>query len=198
MSDVVANRLGARGPCQTHRLALPGGEAPGGAEEAQKWAKEFGIDEVTARRLCARHGARAHEILSSTKDQPERRRVVCECESVTEVEVRHAVDKEWARSVDDVSRRTRLGLGPCGGMRCALSCGRVVAEARGQSPSEGLTSAAEFIQRSLKRRLPAMGPEQARQEALGAAHVYAQAGVSPDGEGSHLSTATGTAKRRPK
>ena len=51
--------------------------------------------------------------------------------------MRHAVRKELARTVDDVARRTRLGLGACGGMRCAARCGQIVAAGARSSPRRG-------------------------------------------------------------
>jgi glycerol-3-phosphate dehydrogenase len=182
MTDLLTQRLGTRGPCQTQVLHLPGGDAVQSPLELRSWAHEFSVDELTVRRLVSRHGGEAREILQRTVDAPTRARVICPCESVTEVEVRHAVAHEWARSVDDVSRRTRLGLGSCGGMRCALECGAVVASERELTPADGVESAAAFLRGALRRRLPAMNPEQARQETLSRAHVYAQAGISPESE----------------
>src|SRR6185436_21086521 len=96
---------------------------------------------------------------------------------VTEAEVRYVVEQEWARSVDDVSRRTRLGLGSCGGMRCAGRCGALVAEMTDRSPDFGRKSALSFLKQSARRRAPALGPEQARQEALGLAVARSSLGL---------------------
>lgn len=183
MTDVITRRFDRRETCQTHVLALPGGEREVGRAAAKELSDSFEIDEISARRLCARHGTEARQLLDETRDEPSRRRVVCPCEPVIEAEIRHVVRHEWARSVDDVARRTRLGLGSCGGMRCALECGQIVAEERERSPDWGRTSAAEFLRGALKKRLSVIGPEQARQEALAAAHVYAQAGIRPEREG---------------
>jgi glycerol-3-phosphate dehydrogenase len=90
--------------------------------------------------------------------------------------VRHVVREEMARTVEDVSRRTRLGLGACGGMRCAARCGQIVAEERGLAPREGLTMAREFLVKQGRSRIVAMGPAQARQEALALAHMRASMG----------------------
>jgi glycerol-3-phosphate dehydrogenase len=180
MSDVVAERLSVRARCQTQVLPLPGGESPAGTSETKAWARKFQMDELSVARLCFRHGARAEQMLEQAPE--EQRRIVCPCEPVTELEIRHTVRHEWARSVDDVSRRTRLGLGACGGMRCAVTCGQIVAEERELGPEFGRESARFFHQQALRRRLPAMGPEQARQEALSAAHVYAQTGIALEGD----------------
>ena len=182
MTDIVARSLGKAVGCQSHVVALPGGEDHVSNTAANDLARDYEIDALSARRLVYRHGSRAVQILETTKDEPLERRIVCACEPVMAAEVRHAVKHEWARSVEDVSRRTRLGAGSCGGMRCALECGRIVAEERGLSPREGLESAAAFLGQALKRRLPAVGPEQARQEALASAHLYAQAGIRSEGK----------------
>ena len=76
-------------------------------------------------------------ILERAARRPGERDVVCPCEPVLEAEVRHVVREELARTVDDVARRTRLGLGACGGMRCAARCGQIVAEERGLAAARG-------------------------------------------------------------
>ena len=88
--------------------------------------------------------------------------------------------EEMARTVDDVARRTRLGLGACGGMRCAARCGQIVAEERWLSRPRAGPDAwrASSWMRQAQTRIVAMGPEQARQEALALAHVRASLGES--------------------
>ena len=98
---------------------------------------------------------------------------------VTEAEIRYAVKEELARTVDDVSRRTRLGLGACGGMRCAARCGRIVAEMTGQAPEAGMASALRFLEGASRKRAALLGPEQARQEALNIAVLRAELGAAP-------------------
>lgn len=176
MTDLLGARLGVRGPCQTHVLALPGGEAHASEDEL---ASEYGVAPLVARRLTYRHGTLAKAVLASCHERPDDKRVVCDCEPVLAAEVRYAVRHEWAESVADVARRTRLGHGPCGGLRCAVECGRLVAEERGESPEWGRRSSAEFASSALRRRLPATGPLQARQEALTAAHLAAEIGWLP-------------------
>jgi glycerol-3-phosphate dehydrogenase len=104
--------------------------------------------------------------------------VLCPCEPVLEAEVRYVIQNEWAQTVDDVSRRTRLGLGACGGMRCAARCGAIVAEMTGRSPLDGQRMALDFLEAAARRRLSAVGPIQARQEALSLASIRAQVGTS--------------------
>ena len=125
-----------------------------------------------------RHGHRALRILDRIDAHPPERDVTCPCEPVLEAEVRHVVRHELARTVHDVARRTRLGYGACGGMRCAARCGQIVAEERGLPPHEAFELARDFVEKQAATRVVAMGPEQARQEALTLAHLRASMGIA--------------------
>jgi glycerol-3-phosphate dehydrogenase len=165
-TDLVARRLGVNKPGTAHVSPLPGGETQ---IDPLTLAMNYGVDPTVATRLEYRHGSRADRILDRVRSNPREAAVVCPCEPVTEAEIRHVVENEWAQSVDDVSRRTRLGLGSCGGMRCAGRCGAIVAEMTDRSPAVGRRLALEFLEQAGRRRAPAVGPQQARQEALGLA-----------------------------
>ena len=179
MTDVVARRLGFTAPSKTHVSPLPGGD-----ETIDPLALTEGgrIDPMAAVRLEYRHGSRALRVMERIAKNPREARVVCECEPVLEAEVRYVVEHELASSVEDVSRRTRLGLGSCGGMRCAARCGAIIAQIKDRSPESGRRDALRFVEWTRKRRLAAVGPEQARQEALALAHLRAEIGDEP-GEG---------------
>ncbi len=173
MTDVLMRRFGKEAPCRTHLLFLPGGDE---AVDPMRLVTEGGMEAVAAKRLEYRHGSRSLRVLERMKRNPREGAVVCPCEPVTEAEVRYVVEHEWARSVEDVARRTRLGMGACGGMRCAARCGQIVAEMTEQSPEAGLRMAFQFSDGALRRRLPALGPSQARQEALALASLRAELG----------------------
>jgi glycerol-3-phosphate dehydrogenase len=174
LSDRVApNDFEVTAPCTTHARPLPGGDR---VPDAIALAEEHGLTPVAARRLVYRHGSLALRVLERVARRPSERDVTCPCEPVLEAEVRHVVREEWARTVDDVARRTRLGLGACGGMRCAARCGQIIAQERDLAPSEGRRMAGEFFEKQTKTRLVALGPEQARQEALALAHVRSSLG----------------------
>lgn len=174
MVDILARRFDLARACTTHTTALPGGDEE---VDAVRLARKLGIDAVAGRRLVYRHGSRAERIAERMKRHPAEARTVCVCEPVLEAEVRHVLQHEQARSVADVSRRTRLGLGACGAMRCAARCGTIVAEERGLSPNEGFQQALAFLHRQARTRVCALGPEQARQEALAIASVRSQMGI---------------------
>jgi glycerol-3-phosphate dehydrogenase len=165
-------------PCSTHSRPLPGGDRAPDSAEVLALAAEYTLTPVAARRLVYRHGTRASRILEGTAGRPRDREMICPCEPVIEAEVRHAVRHELARTVGDVARRTRLGLGACGGMRCAARCGQIVAEELALAPATGRAMAVEFLEHQARTRVVALGPDQARQEALALAHMRASLGES--------------------
>ena len=180
MTDVLVRhlRVGAA-PCTTHTAPLPGGEK---AVAVHALAPRLGVGAVAASRVFYRHGARAERIAERVARNPREGAVVCVCEPVIEAEVRYAIDQEMAQSVDDVARRTRLGLGACGGMRCAARCGQIVADARGLAPRDGARQALRFLARQSAGRAVAVGPVGARQEALALASLRAELGPVLDEE----------------
>jgi glycerol-3-phosphate dehydrogenase len=178
MVDVLARRLETRGPCQSHLSPLPGGDEP---LDAGALGRTLGVDEVAARRLGFRHGSRAHRVAERVARRPAEARRICVCEPVLEAEVRYVLRHEHARTVADVARRTRLGLGPCGGMRCACRAGLLVAHELGLHPAEGKRQALRFLLEQARARGVALGTEQARQEALAIAHLRAQLGLREQG-----------------
>jgi glycerol-3-phosphate dehydrogenase len=179
MTDVLARVFDLGVPCSTHTSILPGGDA---VCDPFALARRAGIDAVAARRLIYRHGSRAERIEERARRRPREAVTVCPCEPVTEAEVRYVLGHELARSVADVSRRTRLGLGACGGMRCAARCGQIVAEELELDPREGMRQALTFLERQALARSAALGPDQARQEALAIASVRSEIGVGAGDE----------------
>jgi glycerol-3-phosphate dehydrogenase len=177
MSDRIARDLAPGTACTTHEKPLPGGDQ---VPDALPLAQRHDLTPVGARRLVYRHGSRVSRILERMARRPSERSVVCACEPVCEAEVRHAIGEEMARSIHDVARRTRLGLGACGGMRCAARCGQIVAEELGLAPREGLAQARAFLTHQARTRVVAMGPDQARQEALALAQMRAMLGTKGD------------------
>jgi glycerol-3-phosphate dehydrogenase len=170
---LVDSDFGIQAPCTTHTRPLPGGER---VPNSLGLAETYEITPVAARRLVYRHGQRALRVLDGTKQHAAYRDVTCPCEPVLEAEVRYVLREELARTVEDVARRTRLGLGACGGLHCAARCAQIVAEERGLDGTGALDMARDFLARQASSRVVALGTEQARQEALVCAHVRAALG----------------------
>lgn len=162
--DAVAAFLGrSAAPCRTAELPLPGGEAP--ADEA-RLAEEFQLPRQVVRRLAYRHGALAATVLAPAAERPAWRRLLCRCEPVTEAEVRYAARAERAMTLEDVMRRTRLGTGPCGGLRCALPAALALADELGRDAGWARAEARRFLERRYRSRRAVVDGAQFRYEAL--------------------------------
>jgi glycerol-3-phosphate dehydrogenase len=170
MTDIIGERLMNKTACSTMKAKLPGGDETVAPEEV---AMSGGIDLLSAKRLIYRHGSRARLIGEAMARDPKERELVCACEPVRKAEISYVVENEWAFDVDSVARRTRLGLGNCGGMRCAARCGAIVAELRGESPTAGRRMAADFLTRAVKTRSSIVRSTQARQELVALAQLRA-------------------------
>jgi len=173
-ADAVVAFLGRGDACSTHRRPLPGGER---VVDPFQIAEDAGVDAIAGRRLVYRQGSDALAIVERIKREPAEADVVCPCEPVLEAEVRHVITHELARDVADVSRRTRLGLGACGGYRCAFRCGQILADELELPPRAGRVAAIRFLETQAARRAPALAAAQARQEALSLASIRAEAGI---------------------
>jgi NAD(P)H-nitrite reductase large subunit len=59
-------------------------------------------------------------------------KIICRCEEITEAEVLAAI-RAGARTLNDVKRRTRTGMGLCQGKTCQRLIARLLAQALGCS-----------------------------------------------------------------
>lgn len=168
---VRAEDVGAR-VAKLLGLTTPGGtdvaKVPGGEEVVDSFvvAERMAIPEPTARRVALRHGARSIDIGARIGKRRTEAAVVCACEPVLEAEVRHAVRMEHARDVSDVGRRTCLGHGACGGMRCAHRAAEIVVAERALAPHEAHEMARRFLVERWRARAPALDPASLAQEEL--------------------------------
>jgi len=66
--------------------------------------------------------------------------IICRCEEITLKEIVDAIDA-GCRSIDEVKRVTRAGMGPCQGRTCTRLVQRLLAERLGVPPGqlEGMT-----------------------------------------------------------
>ena len=59
--------------------------------------------------------------------------LVCRCEDITEEEIRAAI-REGARSLEELKRILRVGMGPCQGRTCGPLIVRILAQELKASP----------------------------------------------------------------
>ena len=164
VADIVCKRLGIRGESDTHANPMPGGEDHDLTAAA---FTEIGLDAYAANRILFRHGSRAHRILEMMRSEPRTRAIVDADEPVTEAELRHVIRKELVQTLDDCSRRCRLGYGPSGGLGAALRAAQIFCEEQGLAASDAPDVARAFAAERWAARAGTVFGGQLAQEELG-------------------------------
>ncbi len=168
-ADAVVAALGLEGErvrCRTSELPLPGGERLLGRDEIEKLARRFKVPVAAVARLAHRHGTRAEAVLEEGCRDPAGRNVVCACDPVLEAEVRYAVRHEWARTLDDLRRRVRVGMGPCQGFGCSEQVAAVLGLELDLDPATVRAGLEGFRQERWKGQRFRLDGEQLRQQEV--------------------------------
>jgi glycerol-3-phosphate dehydrogenase len=166
-ADVVASKLGVAARCTTAESMLPGSEAGGAA-----WSE--GIPPWIARALELRHGSRAAAVSAGELAGESR---ICLCECVTETEIRFAVHRLFARTLGDLRRRTRLGMGPCQGSTCGPRAAALLANECSLAPGVADRMLGEFLEERDDGMLPVVRRGGAAQEEMNRSAARGLAGA---------------------
>lgn len=140
-ADLVCSKLGVERPCRTHLEALP-------AQDQQRGYHIMGS------RFAAVEKGRDYG------------RLICECELATLDDVAHAIQQGEARTLDDVRRDIRLGMGPCQGGFCTYRVTGLLHRLRNQGVEQSNVALRDFLQERWKGLLPILWGQQLRQERL--------------------------------
>jgi len=138
-TDLVCRKLGVSKKCTTAIDPLPGSE---------KATKPIGS--LGQKAAIGRQGTRAALI---QYDSPSDRELVCECENVTYAEVKYAVSELGVRTLEDLRRRTRVGMGVCQGSFCIRKASVALADALG-TPEKADELAAQYLRERWKGMMP--------------------------------------------
>jgi len=169
MVDLLCRKLGKGEACRTHQVPLPGGDRKVSPEDL---SRQFNISVFASQRLVYRYGSRAYDVLDLTRSQPGTRNVICACDPVLECELRFAVRHEWARTLEDMRRRTRFSVGPCQGTRCFLLGAQILGEELNLKPSEVFRQTGEILQKRWGEKTPVMDGASVQQEELSGSTYY--------------------------
>ena len=143
--DLACKKLNVDRKCATHKKPLPGSEKK---KVTGKTAKIFtGIANSVVGSTFGRHGERIAGILKQDKRNY---RIICECEMVTEGEIEYAVKNFDVRDLEDLKRRTRIGMGPCQGELCAYRSAGLFVKFKDLPPEEANKLLIEFIEERWK------------------------------------------------
>jgi len=171
-TDLVCAKLGVEKRCRTHEETLPGGDAE---VDVPGMAEEFGMPLYVVKRLAFRHGTLCRKVLEIARSERGAEKIICRCDPVIEAEIRYVIRNEWARTLDDVRRRTHLGCGPCQGARCNFKAAAILADELGLSPAATRRACADFLRERWKGKFPVLRGEQVAQEELNQA-IYLTVG----------------------
>ncbi len=137
-TDLVCRKLGVNQACCTAETPLPG-SVDGRIETVSKRFE----GKVTAgqKGAAGRQGDLAGKLRFDSEAD---RQLVCECENVTLAEIKYAVAELGVRSLGDLRRRTRVGMGTCQGTLCIRKAAKALAQALGD-PSLESKLAADYL-----------------------------------------------------
>ncbi|MBQ9495998.1 MAG: FAD-dependent oxidoreductase, partial [Selenomonadaceae bacterium] len=143
MCDQICTKLGNKTPCRTAEEPLVEEVAEEDKARAKKFFPSFGVNPAATRLGVDRF----KKVVARLEADPESRELVCECENVTRAEVEEICKDDTSFIVNDVRRRTRIGMGTCQGNFCALRAAAVFAD-MGVEPSakDSLARLKEFLQ----------------------------------------------------
>lgn len=112
--DLVAGKLGVNKPCCTAQEPLM---APVPQDLLERGKKVFGIP--GAQRVAERLGDNFAQVVQQAEEEPEKRKLFCECELVSLAEIDHAARDGDSFTLNDIRRKTRMGMGTCQGTFCS-------------------------------------------------------------------------------
>ena len=138
--DLVCKKLDVKRPCRTHLEVLPNSQGRG----------------------YHYLGARLEDVEQSYAYG----KLVCECELATYNDVARAITEGEARTIDDVRRDVRLGMGPCQGGFCTYRVAGILHRLRRPEVIQTNVAIRDFLQERWKGLLPILWGQQLRQERL--------------------------------
>ncbi len=138
--DKVCEKLGVSRPCRTAEEPLPG------AEKA--------------------HFHRLGVPLARVEKTHAYGDLICECELATREDVVRAIVENEAKTIDDIRRDTRLGMGPCQGGFCTYRAVGLLHTLRHPAVEDTNVALRDFLRERWKGLVPVLWGQQVRQERL--------------------------------
>ena len=155
-ADLICDKLGVNARCMTAANFLPGSTKDSLREVGRKiWAVPTLAQKVAADRF----GTMAAEIFAEEKAD---KSLVCECEEVSYSEIKRALKSPDTRGLNDIRRRTRMGMGTCQGELCASRAACALAREK-SGAQEALMQLASYMQERWKGIKPVAWGESLRE-----------------------------------
>lgn len=142
--DRVCEKLNTQRPCRTAEEVLP--HLP----EFERHSQYHSL----GARLARAEGEKGYGQL------------ICECELATKEDVEKAIVAGQARTIDDVRRDVRVGMGPCQGGFCTLRVAGMWHTLKQTPVAETNVTLRDFLQERWKGLMPVLWGSQLKQERL--------------------------------
>jgi len=146
-TDLVCQKLNVSAICTTADENLPGSR--GNIEEISE--KIISLPPIQRKSAIYRHGDMAEKLSQNTQLENS---LVCECEEVSVGEVQYALNELNVKSLVDLRRRTRVGMGTCQGELCACRAAGVMGEAKGFCSKRAKEELSSFLNERWKGIYP--------------------------------------------
>lgn len=157
-TNLACKKLNINKPCQTATVPLPGSEEIVKDSHGKRYSTSINAAE-------GRHGQFAKDLKLDTVEDSA---LICECEEVSVVEAKFAIEKLHVHNLLNLRRRTRVGMGTCQGELCTCRAANFICGNNVKKSKEDLL---EFINERWKGMRPvAWG--QSLSEAQLSAHIY--------------------------
>lgn len=114
-----------------------------------------------------RYGIRAPQVEKLLKNKG-RQKMVCECESITVAEIKEVAGWSDTHNLEDLRRKTRLGMGTCQGLNCVQRALNVAFNELATKAQEPLVQLKEFIENRYAGQKLLLWGEQIREAELAA------------------------------
>ncbi|MCE7794225.1 anaerobic glycerol-3-phosphate dehydrogenase subunit A [Salipaludibacillus sp. CUR1] len=141
-ADLICEKIGLHQGCLTHEIAVP-------PRQSKEFLKHPSLPALAKQKLCSWAGINSSQIHSNLEED---NRVVCECEQVTWAEIQVYLNQSNHFNLEDLRRRTRLGMGPCQGSYCYHRTAALAVEKEATSRKE----AAEALTDGMDKRKKGM------------------------------------------
>jgi glycerol-3-phosphate dehydrogenase len=122
-ADKVCGYLGVKTGCRTAEEPLVAEVAAEVIDRARRRLPAAGLE-----RAVARLGQKFAAVTQQVEKDPRRGQLVCECEMVTTAELEMVAKEDTTFTIDDIRRKTRMGMGTCQGAFCTLRSVGIMAD----------------------------------------------------------------------
>ncbi len=156
--DEVCRKLGVEAECRTHLEPVPNPHA------GPRYINGNRLDTADLDHEAEYHrlGQRLHQV----EETEGYGALVCECELATRADVVESITSSDPKTIDDVRRDVRIGMGPCQGGWCTARVAGLWHELRSHDVTDSNVALRDFLQERWKGLLPVLWGDQLRQERL--------------------------------